>query len=125
MAHESMKSCIDACNDCAIACEHCASSCLSEKEVQKLVRCIALDIDCAEVCRTSVALMSRGSELAGLQCETCAQVCDTCAEECEKHPLQHCRECAQACRRCADECRRMASVMPRPRQGSGVGAPAH
>ena len=125
MAHESMKRSIDACNDCAIACDHCASASLMEQDVRSLTRCIALDIDCAETCRTSVALMSRGSELAGVFCEVCAQFCDACAEECAKYPYDHCRECIQACRRCAAECRRMASSMPRPRASSGVSIPAH
>lgn len=29
-----------------------------------MARCIALDIDCAEICRTAVAFMARGSEFA-------------------------------------------------------------
>lgn len=125
MTHDAVKSCIDACNDCATACDHCASACLREKDVQHLARCIALDVDCAEICRASAALMSRGSELSGLVCETCAQICDACAEECEKHSMQHCRECAQACRRCAEECRRMAAAAPRARKEQRPGASAH
>jgi hypothetical protein len=125
MAHESMQTCIDACNACAIACDHCASACLAEQDVQKLTRCIALDIDCAEICRASVALMSRGSELASVQCEACIEACERCAEECEKHPMQHCRDCARVCRRCADECRRMLSSMPAHGRSTGAGAAAH
>jgi hypothetical protein len=109
MPHEQFKSCIDACNDCATACDHCAASGLSEKEVQKMARCIALDTDCAAICRVAAGYMSRGSDLAGAICELCAEVCDVCAKECERHDMDHCRECARACRRCADECRRMAS----------------
>lgn len=109
MPHEQFRSCIEACNACAVACNHCASSCLREKDVQKMARCIALDMDCAEICRLATAYMARGSELAGAVCEMCAEVCDLCAKECERHDMDHCRECAQACRRCAEECRRMAS----------------
>ena len=113
MPHGSMQNCIEACNDCAVSCDHCAAACLGENEVRMLARCIALDVDCAAVCRTAVGLMSRGSELSAETCDLCARVCDTCAEECERHDMDHCRECAQACRRCAEECRQMA--------GSGAG----
>lgn len=113
MPHKQFQSCIDACNACAIACGHCAASCLKEKDVQAMTRCIALDTDCAEICRTAVAYMSRGSECIGTICEACADVCESCAEECEKHKaMEHCRQCAEACRRCAEECRRMASAHP-------------
>jgi hypothetical protein len=109
MPHEQFRSCIEACNACAVACNHCASSCLMEKDVHKMARCIALDMDCAEICRVAAAYMSRDSELAGAICDVCAEVCDLCAKECERHSMDHCRQCAEACRRCAEECRRMAS----------------
>lgn len=125
MPHESMQTCIDACNACASASDHCASSCLAEKDVQAMARCICIDIDCAEVCRVSAALMSRGSELVSIQCEACAQICEACAAECERHDMQHCRECAQACRRCAEECRRMAQAQPSTGRPSSLGIPAH
>lgn len=120
MTHQSMQTCIDACNDCAVACDHCASACLQEQDVRSLARCIALDIDCAEICRTAAGFMSRGSELASTICGLCADVCDICAEECERHPMDHCRECAAACRKCADECRRMATKTPGATRGKGA-----
>ncbi|MGH8131595.1 MAG: four-helix bundle copper-binding protein [Steroidobacteraceae bacterium] len=120
-----LQSCIEACNDCAVACDHCATACLGEENVKALARCIALDIDCAEVCRTAAALMSRGSEFSAEFCELCAKVCDACAEECERHDMDHCRACAEACRRCAEECRRMAKARPTGRKRSGLEASAH
>lgn len=112
MPHQQLQSCIDACNNCAVACDHCAASCLGEQDVKAMARCIRLDMDCAALCRLAAGYMSRGSELAGTICETCAEVCEACAQECEKHSaMAHCRECAQACRRCAEECRRMASTL--------------
>jgi uncharacterized protein DUF326 len=127
MPHQQFQSCIDACNQCAQACGHCAASCLEEKDVQTMTRCIQLDIDCAEICRLAVGYMARGSELARVVCEVCAEVCEVCAEECAKHDkMQHCRECAQACRRCAEECRRMAASAPRAsRAGQGRRPGAH
>lgn len=117
MSHEQFRICIDACNECAIACDHCASACLSEADPKPMTRCIALDFDCAEICRLAVGYMSRGSELAGVVCKACAEVCESCAAECEKHEMEHCKACAEACRRCAEECRRMASAPTAGRSG--------
>src|SRR5689334_3947409 len=109
MDQENLRSCIDACNDCAVACEHCAAACLGEQELRMLVRCIRLDLDCAEICRTAGILMARGSDRAAEFCVLCAEFCDTCAQECEKHQhMEHCRRCAESCRRCAEECRRIS-----------------
>jgi hypothetical protein len=41
---------IDALNDCAQACTACADDCLSEQNVAELVKCIRLNLDCADVC---------------------------------------------------------------------------
>ena len=125
MPHQQFQSCIDACNDCAVACDHCAASCLKERDVQAMARCIALDIDCAEVCRLASAYMSRGSELYGAICEFCAEVCEACGKECARHKMEHCQKCAKACKRCAEECRRMAASQPRgagARRGEGLSA---
>jgi hypothetical protein len=110
MAQQSFQSCIDACNACAAACDHCAASCLEEKDVEAMSRCIALDIDCAQICRLAAGFMARNSELAGTLCETCAEICEACGDECERHEMQHCKDCAAACRRCADACREMAGT---------------
>lgn len=114
MPHEQFASCIEACNTCADACDHCAGSCLKMEDASKMSRCISLDADCAAICRLAAGYMARGSELAGVICQACAEVCDACAKECERHPMDHCKQCAEACRRCAEECRRMAG-------GSGKG----
>lgn len=110
MSHEKFKSCIDACYACATACDHCATACLQEQDVKMMARCIALDMDCAQICRMAGAYMARGSEFASAICRLCADVCQTCGDECAKHQAGHCQECAQACRRCAEECRHMAAA---------------
>ena len=53
MAHDTYRSCIDACNACAEACDHCAAACLKEPDVQMMARCVALDI--AGECRRMAA----------------------------------------------------------------------
>jgi hypothetical protein len=125
MAHEQYQSCIDACYACATACDHCAVSCLQESDPKPMARCIALDMDCAQICRLAAGYMARGSEMAGMICQACAEVCDACADECAKHAMSHCKECEQACRRCAEECRRMASAAPGTMRGAAAGMAAH
>jgi hypothetical protein len=110
MAHQQYTSCIDACDACATACSHCATACLQEPDVKAMARCIALDIDCAEICRLASAAMARDSEHAQAICRLCADMCEACGEECGKHQMDHCQACAQACRRCAQECLRMAQA---------------
>ena len=127
MPHDQFKSCIAACNTCAETCDHCAAACLREKEVQAMARCIALDIDCAALCRLAAGYMSRASECARTICAVCADVCDACAQECAKHSkMEHCRRCADACQRCAEECRRMATVASGAgKAGRAASLPAH
>lgn len=108
--HEKYASCIQACYACAAECNHCATACLQEDDAKMMARCIALDIDCAEICALAAAAMARGSEKAREICRTCADVCQACGEECGRHKQEHCQRCAQACMRCADECRRMAQA---------------
>lgn len=108
--HQQFQDCIDACNACADACDHCSAACLREEDVQSMARCIAHDIDCAQICRLSAAYMARGSASAAALCRLCADLCRACAEECGKHSMDHCQQCAAACRRCADECARMSGV---------------
>jgi hypothetical protein len=110
MAHERFQDCIDACDACAAACDHCATACLGEDDVKMMARCIALDMDCAQICRLASAFMARGSESAAALCRQCAEVCAACGDECGKHQHEHCQQCAVACRRCADACRAMAAA---------------
>jgi hypothetical protein len=93
-----------------IACEHCATSCLHEKDIKMMARCIELDRSCADLCALAEREMARGSQFAERVCQLCAEVCDACGEECGKHDADHCQKCAEACRRCAEACRHMAAV---------------
>lgn len=96
---ESLQHCISACN-------YCAASCLEEDNVQSMTTCIALDLDCADVCTLVLKKLARNSEKNIMRLiEICLDTCVECAEECEEHDHDHCRKCAEACRRCADHCR--------------------
>jgi hypothetical protein len=105
--NQQFAACIAACNFCADTCDYCAASCLQEADPKMMARCIALDTDCAQLCRLAAGYMARGSESARTICEACARICTLCADECGKHQMDHCQHCAQACRQCADECRKM------------------
>lgn len=109
MSHEKNIVLIDALNRCAIECSHCAMACLDEEDVKMLKQCIKLDLDCAEVCRVTASLLSRGSEHGEHLLKECAEICIACADECAKYShMEHCKRCAEECRHCADECTAMA-----------------
>jgi hypothetical protein len=110
MSHNDHQSCIEACVSCAQACEHCSEACLGERDVAKMVDCIRLDKDCAQLCWTAAALMSRDSQFAPDICRICAAICEACGNECGKHKADHCQVCAEACHHCAEECRAMAGA---------------
>lgn len=93
--------------ECAQTCDYCASACLNEQNIKMLVRCIKLDLDCAEICYETLRLIERQSEITMQFLEVCQRICILCGEECAKHQEMHdhCMKCAQACRRCAEACR--------------------
>jgi len=72
MAHQDFQDCIDACNNCAAACDHCSTACLAEEDVKMMARCIALDMDCSQICRLAAAYMARGSDFAAALCRQTA-----------------------------------------------------
>ena len=109
-ANEALARCVEQCFACALTCTSCADACLAEKQLKQLVRCIRLNLDCADVCDATGRVLTRQTSsdprLAPSMLETCAQACRVCAEECERHAdhHEHCRVCAEACRRCEQAC---------------------
>jgi uncharacterized membrane protein len=102
--------CVEACSECACACTICADADLVESDAADMVRCVRLDLDCADVCIATGRIVARqtASEPAILRTtlEACRTACRSCAEECERHAdhHEHCRICAQACRNCEEAC---------------------
>ncbi len=114
-----LRECIEACFDCAQTCTACADACLGEQQhLQMLVRCIRLNLDCADICETTGKLVSRQTEpdwaMIRAQLEACATACRSCGAECQRHAdmHEHCRVCAEACRRCVQACERLLQVLP-------------
>lgn len=110
--------CIEACFDCAQTCAACADACLGEENRDELVRCIRLNLDCADVCETTGRILSRKAAfdpaIARSMVEACSQACNECGTECERHSghMEHCRICAEACRRCEEACNAVAAALP-------------
>ena len=102
---------------CAATCTSCADACLGEDDVQQLVRCIRLNLDCADICEATGRVLTRQTAFepqpARQLLEVCEQACRGCAEECERHAAhhEHCRVCAEACRRCERACADLLSTI--------------
>ena len=45
--------------DCSATCTGCADACLGESDVLELVRCVRLNLDCADVCDTVGRVVTR------------------------------------------------------------------
>jgi hypothetical protein len=108
---------IDAAGDCAQACEADTDADLSESNVNDMVACIRLCQDCAALCTTTAAVLSRAATMDGRVVrpllEACVAICQSCGGECEHHAQWHghCRVCAEACRRCEQACAELLKVI--------------
>ena len=96
---------------CAGTCNICADACLAEDDVKSLAACIRMDLDCAMVCDTMGAMLSRITEanydVINAQLQACVKMCQACGAECRKHAkMEHCRICADTCDDCADKCQK-------------------
>jgi hypothetical protein len=76
----------------------------------ELTKCIRTNLDCADICTTTGAVLSRhtgyDANITSAILEACRVACASCATECEAHAdmHEHCRICAEACRRCEQAC---------------------
>jgi hypothetical protein len=110
--------CIEDCASCAQTCTACADACLAEPSLAELVRCIGLDLVCADVCVTTAATLTRLTafepQLVRRVVEACLDACQRCGDECERHAdhHEHCRICAEDCRSCAQTCEELLSALP-------------
>lgn len=108
---EKLAACIEACFACSQTCTACADACLGEDMVAELTTCIRTNLDCADICATTGAVLSRrtGYDATTTRAllEACAAACASCGDECERHASmhEHCKVCAEACRRCEQACR--------------------
>ncbi len=109
--------CIEECFSCSQTCTSCADACLSEDRVGHLRTCIRLNLDCADICATTGAVLTRqtgyDASTSKTQLQACRQACATCGDECARHAEmhEHCRVCAEACRRCETACEELLAAM--------------
>jgi len=118
---DAISNCIEACFTCVESCTACADACLSEPDLARFVACIRLNLDCAQVCAATGAIVSRANkagnrQLLEAQLTTCIAFCRACARECGHHAEthKHCRVCADTCLACADACDAMLSTLRMP-----------
>jgi len=101
---------IDACLNCVQSCTSCADEDLAEQNVEEMRRCIALCLDCADVCDLTARLLSRpahwNSFVIHRVLQACSRICAECAEECARHAAhhRHCAICERVCRVCVQAC---------------------
>ena len=109
---------LDTLNRCAQICRACADACLAEEDVASLTICIRTDLDCADVCSTTAAILTRQTDtnwnIVRSQLKTCIQACQICAAECQQHAYhhEHCRICAEACAECEQACQQLLGELP-------------
>jgi hypothetical protein len=118
---ETMSHCIDSCFGCVETCTACADACLSERDIEHLVACVRLNLDCAAVCSATGNIMARANKAGHRQLleallANCIAFCRACASECARHAdrHKHCQVCADACTACAEACNNMLNVMRMP-----------
>lgn len=108
---EAMQQCIDNCTACEQICLAAVSHCLELGGKHAENSHIQLLLDCAEMCRTSISSMLRGSQHQAHVCGVCAKICASCATDCERFADDEImRQCAEACRRSAESCQRMSQM---------------
>ena len=109
---QSLEECLKACFDCEAACTACADACLHEKPdmLGMLVKCIDLDMDCADICGVTGRLIARAGgadpAVTRAQLQACIAACRACESECRSHASmhEHCKHCAEACHACHQAC---------------------
>ena len=107
---EEVAAAIDACADCEQSCSSCADLSLAEDDVATLSTCVALCVECADICGTTSRTLSRPVRADRLVVhrilQACVRSCELSAEECARHAAhhRHCAICEQVCRACEKAC---------------------
>jgi hypothetical protein len=107
---------IDACLDCAQACFSDADADLAEPDVAEMRICIALCVNCADLCDVTARILSRPAQwdrfVVDHLLRACVRICTTCAEECARHAddHRHCALCEKTCRACIEACSALLDV---------------
>jgi hypothetical protein len=101
---------IDACLTSMQTCTSCADFDLAENDVAGMSTCIALCVECADVCGLLARTLSRAAHwdqvVIHRLLKACVRTCTGSADECTRHAShhRHCAICAEACSACARAC---------------------
>ena len=102
--------CIEQCTHCHQVClQHAARHCLELGGEHVEPEHFRLMLACAEICRTTAAILSIGVPQHARVCAACAAICTACADSCTS--MKDMEDCARACRDCAASCSDMAGPM--------------
>ena len=86
LGSERVAAAIDTCLRCTQSCTTCADADLVEDDIDEMRDCIALCLNCADVCALMARLLSRPAHsdeyVIHRLLQACVRVCTTCAEEC-------------------------------------------
>jgi hypothetical protein len=102
---------IDACLACVQTCTSCTNADLAEDDVAEMRTCIALCVNCADVCELTARVLSRPAHsdhfVVHRLLQACVRTCTSSAEECARHAKhhRHCAICEKTCRVCLQRCR--------------------
>lgn len=105
----NMRQCADVCIDCFLVCNETIQFCLKQGSDHVSPRHITLLLDCAEICNTSAAFLTRHSDGHAVTCQACAEICRECTEDCRRMSDTEMKKCADTCERCAKSCEEMSS----------------
>lgn len=107
-----MQECIDNCRKCYEACTKAITYCLEKGGKHAEPEHIKVLMDCAEICRTNLSFMLRGSKQQASVSTACALVCRVCGTNCEAmaEDDEVMKDCAAACFRCAESCEAMSAA---------------
>ncbi len=95
---------------CSQACLLCADACLAEKNPLVFGECIRTNLDCADICEITSAMLLRVGDHFTMtqraQVHACMVACDLCAVQCAEHGAQHehCCLCGEICQHCQEKC---------------------
>ena len=118
VAHaDKLAACIDACAACLVSCTSCADACIGGDMPKEMAKCIRTDLDCADVCAATIAVLTRQTKpnpsIQRAQLQAMIVACKTCGDSCMSHAdvHGHCKLCGQTCRDCESKCNDLLSVL--------------
>ncbi len=110
LSADEIAAAIDACLSCMQACTACVDADLAAHDVDQLSTCVALCLNCADICGLTARLLSRPAHWDNVVVhplvQSCVRACTASAGECGRHAQhhRHCAICEKVCRACVAAC---------------------